>query len=112
MMAWKYPALNARVALRYSLLVFPICAALTACGVTDVGFLGTSSLVNAWLAKEAWRFWKDAGERGSAKRLFWASVWHLPVIMGLAMIHKAGLWKGVYESVIGHDDEEGEEDEG
>jgi protoheme IX farnesyltransferase len=108
MMAWKYPAMNARVALRYSVLFFPICAGLYVCGVTDMGFLATSSVVNSWLVREAWRFWRDGGERGSAKRLFWASVWHLPVVMGLAMIHKAGLWKGVYQSIVGHDEGEDE----
>ncbi|KAF8417892.1 UbiA prenyltransferase family-domain-containing protein [Terfezia claveryi] len=72
MMSWKYPALNGRVALRYSILCFPICVGLWWVGVTDRGFLVTSSVVNAWLVREAWRFW----------RLFWASVWHLPGVLG------------------------------
>lgn len=112
MMAWKYPQLNGRVAARYSILFFPICFGLWWVGVTDVGFLATSSVVNAWLVREAWRFYRKAGEGGSAKRLFWASVWHLPVLMGLAMVHKAGLWKGVWERVAGAEEgEQWEEDE-
>jgi len=43
---------------------------------------------------------------GNAKRLFWASVWHLPVVMGLAMVHKEGLWRGVWESIVGGAEEE------
>ncbi|KAG0640338.1 UbiA prenyltransferase family-domain-containing protein [Tuber brumale] len=101
MMVWKYPALNTRVALRYSLLLFPICFGMWATGVTDVGFLVDSSAVNGWLVREAWTFYRKGGEGGNAKRLFWASVWHLPVIMGLAMVHKAGLWRGVWESIVG-----------
>lgn len=106
MMVWKYPALNARVALRYSLLLFPICFGLWATGVTDVGFLVDSSVVNGWLVREAWRFYRKGGEGGNAKRLFWASVWHLPIVMGLAMVHKAGLWRGVWESIVGGAEEE------
>ncbi|CUS09822.1 unnamed protein product [Tuber aestivum] len=105
MMVWKYPALNTRVALRYSLLLFPICFGLWATGVTDAGFLVDSSVVNGWLVREAWRFYKKGGEGGNAKRLFWTSVWHLPVVMGLAMVHKAGLWRGVWESIVGTEEE-------
>jgi len=109
MMVWKYPALNARVALRYSLLLFPICFGLWATGVTDVGFLVDSSAVNGWLVREAWRFYRKGGEGSNAKRLFWASVWHLPVVMGLAMVHKAGLWRGIWEGIVGRAEEEGHE---
>lgn len=112
MMAWKYPRLNGRVAARYAVLFFPICATLWWVGVTDVGFVATSSVVNAWLVREAWRFYRRAGEGGTAKKLFWTSVWHLPVLMGLAMVHKAGLWKGVWERVMGVEVEEWEEGEG
>jgi protoheme IX farnesyltransferase len=118
MMVWKYPALNARVALRYSLLFFPICYGLWYYGVTDVGFLVDSSIVNAWLVREAWKFYRKGGEGGRARGLFWASVWHLPLLLGLAMAHKAGLWRGVYEKFFGvgredefWDDEEGDEKE-
>ncbi|KAF8476933.1 UbiA prenyltransferase family-domain-containing protein [Kalaharituber pfeilii] len=102
MMSWKYPQMNARVALRYSILCFPICFGLTAVGVTDKGFLITSSVVNAWLVREAWRFW-------NARGLFWASVWHLPGVMVLAMVHKEGLWRRIYTAVWGTRDDEDDE---
>jgi protoheme IX farnesyltransferase len=75
----------------------------------DAGFLVDSSLINGWLVKEAYRFWKHGGEKGNAKRLFWASVWHLPIVMVLAMAHKAGLWNGVYEKIVGREEEDEEE---
>lgn len=97
MMAWVNPALNGRVALRYSVLFFPICFGLWWTGVTDPGFVVTSSVVNAWLTREAWRFYRYGGEKGRARGLFWASVWHLPLVLVLAMAHKEGIWRGVYE---------------
>ncbi|KAA8899188.1 UbiA prenyltransferase family-domain-containing protein [Sphaerosporella brunnea] len=108
MAAWKYPALNARVALRYSLLFFPICVGLWYYGVTDVGFLVDSSVLNAWLVREAWKFYQKGGEGGRARSLFWASVWQLPLLLVLAMAHKAGLWRGVYEKFLGVGQEEEE----
>lgn len=96
MMVWVNPRMNGRVALRYALLLLPLCAGLSWWQITDQGFLLTSSIVNLWIVREAWRFWRMEGQKGSARRLFWASVWHLPVIMVLAMAHKKGLWEGVW----------------
>ncbi|MCJ1257409.1 Protoheme IX farnesyltransferase, mitochondrial [Lignoscripta atroalba] len=107
MLAWTNPRMNGRVALRYSLLFFPICIGLTWYGVTDQGFLITSSVVNAWIVREAYSFWKKEGQKGSARGLFWASVWHLPVVMVLAMAHKKGLWEGIWRRVVGEEDDDG-----
>ena len=96
MLAWTNPRMNGRVALRYAILLFPICAGLWWFEITDQGFLVTSSIVNAWIVREAWRFWRRDGHRGSARGLFWASIWHLPVVMVLAMVHKKGLWEGIW----------------
>lgn len=96
MMVWVNPRMNGRVALRYALLLLPLCAGLSWWQITDQGFLLTSGIVNLWIVREAWRFWRREGQKGSARGLFWASVWHLPVIMVLAMAHKKGLWEGVW----------------
>ena len=103
MLAWVNPRMNGRVAFRYALLLFPICGALSWYGVTDQGFLITSSVVNTWIVREAWKFWRLEGYMGSARGLFWASVWHLPVIMVLAMAHKKGLWESIWQRVIGEE---------
>jgi len=100
----------ARVSLRYSLAMFPICFGLSYCDVTDQGFILTSSVINGWMLREAWRFWRLNGERGSARALFWASVWQLPIVLVLAMLQKEGLWERVWRSVVG-DGEEGEWEE-
>jgi len=106
MLCWTNSKMNGRVALRYSLLFFPICVGLTWYGVTDQGFMVTSTVVNAWIVREAWKFWRNEGQKGSARGLFWASVWHLPIVMVLAMAHKKGLWEGVWRRTLGEGDED------
>lgn len=105
MLAWTNPSRNSRVALRYSLVFVPICLALSAAGVTEWFFSVASLPINLWLVREAVRFWKYEGNKGSARGLFWASVWHLPVIMILALLHKKGLWSRAWKSVAGDDEE-------
>ncbi|KAK6508717.1 Protoheme IX farnesyltransferase, mitochondrial [Arthrobotrys conoides] len=114
MLASINPAMNGRVAVRYSIAFFPVCIGLSICGVTDWGFAVDSSLLNGWMTYEAIRFWRNVGEYGTGKRLFWASVWHLPGLLVLAMAHKKGLWKGVWRWVSGggEDEEDEDEDEG
>lgn len=106
MLCWTNSKMNGRVALRYSLLFFPICIGLTWYGVTDQGFIVTSTVVNAWIVREAWKFWRHEGQKGSARGLFWASVWHLPIVMVLAMAHKKGLWEGIWRRTFGEEDED------
>ena len=101
MLVWVNPRMNGRVAFRYALFLLPICGGLWWYGVTDQGFLITSSIVNAWIVREAWKFWRQGGHKGSARGLFWASVWHLPVVMVLAMAHKKGLWEGIWRRAVG-----------
>ncbi|KFY36437.1 hypothetical protein V495_07895 [Pseudogymnoascus sp. VKM F-4514 (FW-929)] len=115
MLAWTNPARNGRVALRYSLVMLPLCVGLCAVGVTEWSFAVASTPVNLWMVREAYRFWKYEGLKGSARGLFWASVWHLPAVMVLAMVEKKGMWQRVWRAVGGavEDDEweEIEEDE-
>ncbi|KAL2110839.1 hypothetical protein VUR80DRAFT_666 [Thermomyces stellatus] len=108
MLAWTDPKRNARVALRYSLVFYPLCLGLCLTDVTSWSFALTSLPVNAWLAREAVRFWRHEGHAGSARGLFWASVWHLPVVLALAVVQKKGMWERVWRSIVG---EEWDEDE-
>ena len=108
MLVWTNARMNGRVALRYAILCFPLCFGLWWYRITDQGFLVTSSLVNAWLVRGAWRFWRKGGHKGTARGLFWASVWHLPVVMVLAMVHKQGIWEGIWRRLIGSGADEGD----
>lgn len=111
MLAWTNPARNARVALRYSLVFTPLCVALCAAGVTNWYFAVTSLPINAWLAREGVKFWRKEGHGGTARSLFWASVWHLPAVMILALLHKEGMWTRAWERVVGGRSEAGEWEE-
>ncbi|KPI39554.1 Protoheme IX farnesyltransferase, mitochondrial [Cyphellophora attinorum] len=96
MLAWTNPARNARVALRYSLAMFPICAGMYAIGLVNQGFLVISTACNLWMTKEAVAFWRKQGGGGSARGLFWASVWQLPLVLVGALVCKKGIWDGVF----------------
>ena len=109
MLAWVNPAMNGRVALRYSLVMIPICTGLSYTGVTEWTFAAASLPVNLWMIREAFRFWKYEGAKNSARGLFWASVWHLPAIMVLAMLEKKGMWQRVWRAVMGEGEMEEEE---
>lgn len=116
MLSWVNPARNARVALRYSIVFFPLCLGLCAAGVTEWSFAITSLPVNIWLTREAisfYRNWNGPTHAKAARGLFWASVWHLPVIMVLALAQKKGMWGRVWRSIMGEpeDEDEWEEDE-
>ncbi|KAL2913444.1 Protoheme IX farnesyltransferase, mitochondrial [Polyrhizophydium stewartii] len=90
MMSVVDPGLNARVALRYSLVLFPLSYAVYALGIVTPWFLLDSSLVNGYMAWCAFRFWRDSTD-GSARKLFFSSLVHLPLILALMMIHKAAV---------------------
>lgn len=94
MLAWMNPARNARVALRYSVLMFPICAGMYYYDLVNPGFLVISTACNLWMTREAIRFWKHQGAQGSARGLFWASVWQLPLVLVAALVCKTGIWDG------------------
>ena len=96
MLAWTNPARNARVALRYSIAMFPICAGLYWAGIVNQGFLAISTVCNVWMTREAVRFWRKQGAGGSAKGLFWASVWQLPLVLIGALVCKSRIWDGLF----------------
>lgn len=113
MSAWKNPLLTARVALRHSIAMFPLCVALSWIGLCDPYFALDSSLVNAWLVYTSFKFWQEqrwlskglishsqnSGKyKKYARLLFWASVIHLPVILILAMLHKKGQWDWLFDN--------------
>ena len=95
-----------RVSLRYSLAMFPICGGLAYYNVTDPSFVITSSVINGWMLKEAVGFWRHQGNHGSARALFWASVWQWPIVLVLAMMQKKGLLDRLWRGVVGEPDVE------
>lgn len=109
MMAWVNPARNARVALRYSVMMFPISIGLWWFNVVGHGFLVGSTFANGWLVREAYRFWQHQGANGTARGLFWASIWQLPILLVGGLVTKKGLWDGVWRNIFGHPEEDDDE---
>jgi protoheme IX farnesyltransferase len=94
------PARNAAGSLRHALALVPVCAVLVPLsGLTTWAFALTSAPVSAAYARAAWRFWRTGGEK-EARAVFQISLWHLPAILGLMMVHKQGAqWWGEGEPV-------------
>lgn len=109
MLCWVNPGRSARVALRYSILMFPISFGLWWVNVVGHGFLVGSTVANGWLVREAYRFYQHQGANGTARGLFWASIWQLPILLVGGLMTKKGLWDGVWRNIFGQSDEEDEE---
>ncbi|CCD27304.1 protoheme IX farnesyltransferase NDAI_0K01130 [Naumovozyma dairenensis CBS 421] len=117
MTAWKNPKLNARVALRYTLLMFPLCFGLSYFNITDWYYQFDSAIVNAWLSYWAFKFYwqqrlnyskeylkdKTKFNKGIsmanvyARKLSMTSVLQLPVVLLLAILHKKGRWDWLFD---------------
>ncbi|KAJ6578612.1 UbiA prenyltransferase family-domain-containing protein [Mycena sp. CBHHK59/15] len=99
MLAVLSPRKNSLVSLRYAVLLIPICSVLIPLsGLTTWTFALTSLVPNAICTHAAWQFWRVGGEK-EARLVFRHSLWYLPVIMGLMMLHKQGVdwlkWLGL-----------------
>lgn len=94
MMSYLYPRLNTALAVANSVLCIPICAFLSLNGITSPFFLWDSTAVNLYLIAASARFWWKPND-ATARKLFYISLVHLPLILILAMIHKTGLLDGL-----------------
>lgn len=110
MLCWINPNRNGRVAVRYAVAMVPLCLLLCSTGVTEWAFAVTSAPLNVWMIREAVKFWWLEGAKGSARGLFWASVWHLPVLMVMAMLEKKGLWQRIWRAAVGEGQPDEEDD--
>ncbi|XAO21874.1 protoheme IX farnesyltransferase [Cryptococcus bacillisporus CA1280] len=82
------PRLNALVSLRHAVLLVPFTAILgPLSGCVDWSFALTSSVPNYFFVRDAWRFYKLTNE-ANAKKLFFVSLWYLPAVLGLMLVHK------------------------
>lgn len=81
------PSKNALVALRYSLLMYPLSALTVLVNLTTPIFLFTSTIVNTYMAYYAVIFYKDQN-RENARSLFFSSLIHLPFLLALLIFHK------------------------
>ena len=85
------PSHNALVALRHAMLLVPVCSMLIPLsGLTTWTFALTTLAPNAIFVRATWRFWRRRSEE-SARNVFQHSLWYLPAILALMMVHKQGV---------------------
>jgi len=85
------PAKNALVSLRHAIMLVPICSLLfPLSGLTTWMFAFSAFIPNLICVRAAWQFWRYGGEK-EARTVFQHSLWYLPVILGLMMVHKQGM---------------------
>jgi protoheme IX farnesyltransferase len=88
MLAVLDPPKNRLVALRHVILLTGICSTLVPLsGLTTWSFALTSLVPNAIWLRAAWRFNKF-GSDAHARTVFAHSLWWLPVVLGLMIVHK------------------------
>lgn len=103
MMSVTDPKLNARVSLRYSALMIPLCLSMPYLGLTTWWFALDSTIVNGAMLLGAYRFWRQSNEK-TARQLFFGSLLNLPLILALMILHKEHP-QPVYNDLL-EDDEE------
>lgn len=87
MMSVTHPAMCKRVALRHSVGLIGLTTLAPALDVTTWTFPIISLPINLYLSFLAFRFYRR-GDRNSARKLFFCSLWHLPMLLLLALTCK------------------------
>lgn len=87
MMSVTHPALCRRVALRHCLALLALSAAAPALGVTTWTFPAIALPINLYISYLGFRFYVDA-DRKSSRKLFFCSLWHLPLLLLLMLTCK------------------------
>ncbi|XP_068439002.1 protoheme IX farnesyltransferase, mitochondrial [Clinocottus analis] len=87
MMSVTHPGMCKRVALRHSLGLVGLAALAPALDVTTWTFPVVSLPINLYISYLAFRFYRR-GDRDSARKLFFCSLWHLPMLLLLALTCK------------------------
>ncbi|KAA0724963.1 Protoheme IX farnesyltransferase, mitochondrial [Triplophysa tibetana] len=87
MMSVTHPALCKRVALRHSVGLIGLSALGPVLDVTTWSFPLVSLPINLYISYLALRFYRH-GDRQNARKLFFCSLWHLPMLLLLALTCK------------------------
>ncbi|XP_072311676.1 protoheme IX farnesyltransferase, mitochondrial [Eucyclogobius newberryi] len=87
MMSVTHPAMCKRVALRHSVGLVGLSAVAPVVDLTTWTFPLISLPINLYISFLAFRFYRR-GDRNSARKLFFCSLWHLPMLLLLALTCK------------------------
>uniref|UniRef100_A0A8D1UHH0 Protoheme IX farnesyltransferase, mitochondrial n=1 Tax=Sus scrofa TaxID=9823 RepID=A0A8D1UHH0_PIG len=93
MMSVTHPALCRRVALRHCLALIALSAAAPALDVTTWTFPVIALPINLYISYLGFRFYRDA-DRKSSRKLFFCSLWHLPLFLLLMLTCKRPAGRG------------------
>ncbi|EEB08045.1 protoheme I Xfarnesyltransferase [Schizosaccharomyces japonicus yFS275] len=85
MMSWTNPPLNARVALRYTVLCLPLSLAYISCGIVDPWYAIAAIWVNIVFTRKAWTFYRNPSNP-NARKLFFGSLMYLPTIFIVTLV--------------------------
>ncbi|XP_051036348.1 protoheme IX farnesyltransferase, mitochondrial [Phodopus roborovskii] len=87
MMSVTHPALCRRVALRHCLALIALSTAAPVLDITTWAFPIISLPINLYISYLGFRFYVDA-DRRSSRKLFFCSLWHLPLLLLLMLTCK------------------------
>lgn len=87
MMSVTHPGMCKRVALRHSVGLIGLSTLGPMLDVTTWTFPVISLPINVYISYLAFRFYQR-GDRSSARKLFFCSLWHLPMLLLLALTCK------------------------
>ncbi|XP_078135678.1 protoheme IX farnesyltransferase, mitochondrial isoform X1 [Sander vitreus] len=87
MMSVTHPGMCKRVALRHSVGLIGLSTLAPVLDVTTWTFPVISIPINVYISYLAFRFYRK-GDRNSARKLFFCSLWHLPMLLLLALTCK------------------------
>ncbi|XP_051889296.1 protoheme IX farnesyltransferase, mitochondrial [Pristis pectinata] len=87
MMSVTHPALCKRVAFRHCLGLIGLSTLCSVFGVTTWNFPLISLPINLYISYLGYRFYRDSS-RSSARKLFFCSLWHLPMLLLLMLTCK------------------------
>ncbi|XP_031170796.1 protoheme IX farnesyltransferase, mitochondrial [Sander lucioperca] len=87
MMSVTHPGMCKRVALRHSMGLIGLSTLAPVLDVTTWTFPVISLPINVYISYLAFRFYRK-GDRNSARKLFFCSLWHLPMLLLLALTCK------------------------
>lgn len=90
-MSVTHPAMCRRVALRHCFALIGLSSLAPILDVTTWTFPVISLPINLYISYLGFRFYRDA-DRGSSRKLFFCSLWHLPMLLLLMLTCKKPLY--------------------
>lgn len=99
MMSVTHPAMCRRVALRHCVALIGLSSMAPVLNITTWTFPIISLPINLYISYLGFRFYRDA-DRSSSRKLFFCSLWHLPLLLLLMLTCKKSLHEKATEKAM------------